>query len=261
MTKTLADDPLVKTALEAAALASTLVRESMGDDLEVTTKSNPRDFVTRIDVETEALIRKTIMRDFPEHSILGEEQGLTGTGPYCWVIDPVDGTSNFIRGLPHFAVSVGLTHKGERHLGVVANPNTGETYLALKGQGAVKNQGTAENAGKLAVNLCTDLDQAFVTMSFSADVRVLSQAAPVWNALLTQCQGLRRWGSTALELSLLAEGKIDGFVGFGQGVWDYTAGALLVEEAGGSVRVLDDGTTVFAAASEALLEQLAAYLP
>ena len=244
------NDPYLATALEAAARATQIIRDGAKTDLEVSTKGNPRDLVTQVDLASERAIREIIWRDHPEHSILGEEGGLLGIHPYCWVVDPVDGTSNFARGVPHFAVSIGLEHDGKRVLGVITDPTTGDTYQAVRGQGASKND------DRLQVSGCVALEAAFVTVSFSADEVVIGQAKPLWNALLTRCQTLRRMGSTALELALLAEGKTDAFVGFGQGAWDVAAGAVLVEEAGGSIRRLDDGATFLAAASEELLESL-----
>ncbi len=194
------------------------------------------------------------MREHPEHSILGEEGGRTGSHHYCWVVDPVDGTSNFARGVPHFAVSIGLEYGGDGVLGVVTNPTTGDIYHVVRGQGAFKN------GERLRVSRCAELGAAFVTVSFSTDEAVIDRAKPVWDALLTRAQTLRRMGSTALELALLAEGKTDAFVGFGQGAWDVAAGAVLVEEAGGSVRRLDGGATFLAAASGELLGELEGFL-
>lgn len=252
---TLPSDPYLKTALEAAARATRMVRESVSTDLEVRTKSSFRDLVTQVDLASERAIRETILRDHPEHSILGEEGGLIGTGAYRWVVDPVDGTSNFARGVPHFAVSIGLEHEGRGYLGVITNPTLEDTYSALRGQGAFKN------GDQVRVSGCAELGAAFVTMSFSANVEVISGAKHVWDALLTQCQTLRRMGSTALELALLAEGKTDAFIGFGQGVWDVAAGTVLVREAGGEVRLFDGGTTCLAAASPEIIEQLGTLLP
>lgn len=252
-------DPYLKTALEAAARATQIVKESAKGTLEISTKSSPRDLVTQFDLQSEHAIRTTISRRHPDHSILGEEGGeeggLAGSSPYRWIVDPIDGTSNFARGIPHFAVSIGLEHSGQGLLGVIANPTLGDTYGAVIGQGAFKN------GRRLSVSSCTDLGDAFVTMSFSADVRVRDRAGPVWDALLTRCQSLRRMGSTALELALLAEGKTDAFVGFGQGAWDVAAGTVLVKEAGGEVKLFDGGATCVAAASGELLEQLKALLP
>ncbi len=248
------DDPYLKTALEAAARATQIVKESIEIDLEIITKSSPRDLVTQIDFQSEQAIRETIRCHHPDHSILGEEGGLTGNSPYRWIVDPIDGTSNFARGIPHFAVSIGLEHDSRGLLGVIANPTLGDTYQAVIGQDAFKN------GRRLFVSSCTDLGDAFVTMSFSADSRVSDRAGLLWDALLTRCQTLRRLGSTALELALLAEGKIDAFVGFGQGAWDVAAGTVLVKEAGGEVKLFDGGATCIGAASGELLEQLEALL-
>ncbi len=248
------NDPYLVTALEAAARAAHIIREGAGTDLEVRTKSSPRDLVTRIDHASERAIREIILRGHPGHSILGEEGGRTGSHPYLWVVDPVDGTSNFARGVPHFAVSIGLEHGGDGVLGIITNPTTGDTYHAARGQGAFKN------GERLRVSGCADVGSAFVTVSFSADEAVIDRAKPVWDALLTRAQTVRRMGSTALELALLTEGKTDAFVGFGQGAWDVAAGAVLVEEAGGSVRRLDGGATFLAAASVTLIQQITTVL-
>lgn len=247
---TLPSDPYMKTALAAAARATRMVRESVSTDLEVRTKSSFRDLVTQVDLASERAIRETILRDHPEHSILGEEGGLVGTGAYRWVVDPVDGTSNFARGVPHFAVSIGLEHEGQGYLGVITNPTLEDTYSALRGQGTFKN------GDQVRVSGCAELSAAFVTMSFGANVEVISGAKHVWDALLTRCQTLRRMGSTALELALLSEGKTDVFIGFGRGAWDVAAGTVLVEAAGGQVRRLDGGATCIAAASEELMHEL-----
>lgn len=248
-------DACLETALEAAEHAVRVIRESAAGPLTLSTKSSPRDLVTQVDYASEAAIRGVISRRHPEHSVLGEEGGLAGTSPYRWVVDPVDGTSNFARGVPHFAVSIGLEHGGEGVLGVVANPVSGDLYAGVRGAGASKN------GRRLFVSSCADLGEAFVTVSFSADARTVARAGPVWDALLLRCQTLRRLGSTALELALLAEGKIDAFVGFGQGAWDVAAGAVLVREAGGRVELFEGGATVVAAASAELLGQLEALLP
>ena len=248
------NDPYLATAFGAAARATQIIREGAKTDLVVQTKSSPRDLVTQIDLASERAIREAILHDHPEHSILGEEGGLVGSHHYRWVVDPVDGTSNFARGVSHFAVSIGLEHKGKGYLGVIVNPTTGDTYHAVRGQGAFKN------GNRLQVSGCAVLAAAFVTMSFSTDKGAVNQANPVWEALLTRAQTLRRMGSTALELALLAEGKIDAFIGFGQGPWDVSAGTVLVEEAGGAVKLFGDGATFIAAASGELLEGLEALL-
>ncbi len=241
---------LLKTALEAATRAMQIVREGASVPLEIRTKSGPKDLVTQVDLASEAAIREVIGQNHPEHSVLGEEGGSVGESPYRWVVDPLDGTSNFARRLPHHAVSIGLEHSGAGALGVVGGPVLGDIYRAERGAGSFKND------APIAVSGCQALSGAYVTMSFSTEGTAVLRATALWDVLLARAQVLRRLGSTALELAWLAEGKIDAFVGFGQGAWDVAAGRVLVEEAGGSVALLDGGATCIAASSGALLQEI-----
>ena len=129
----------LSTALEAAAKAVQIVRDGAEGTLDIRSKGRPNNIVTQVDVASEKVIRETILAAFPDHSILGEEDGLVGDGPYRWIIDPIDGTANFARGLPHYCVSVGLEHDGKGLVGVVANPLTGDVYRAERGAGCLKN--------------------------------------------------------------------------------------------------------------------------
>lgn len=242
--------PYLQTALEAAARAIDIVRESASRSLEIRTKSSPKDLVTQVDLASEAAIREVISRNHPEHSVLGEEGGLVGKSTYRWIIDPIDGTSNFARGLLHHAVSIGLECEGEGVLGVIAQPTLGDVYRAERRAGSFKN------GASIAVSGCQALSEAYVTMSFSTEGATVTQAQALWDVLLVQAHTLRRLGSTALELAWLAEGKVDVFIGFGQGAWDIAAGCVLVEEAGGSVTLLNDGSTCIATSSEALLREI-----
>lgn len=247
----MSENDYLQTALRGANRAMNIVRESAEETLEIRTKRSPKDLVTQVDLASEAAIREVIRQQHPEHSVLGEEGGLVGESPYRWVIDPIDGTSNFARSLPHFAVSIGLEHTGEGVVGVIAQPTLGDVYRAERGAGSFKNDAS------IGVSGCTSLSEAYVTLSFSTAGDVVERASALWEVLLRQAHTLRRLGSTALELAWLAEGKIDAFIGFGQGAWDIAAGRVLVAEAGGAVRLWDDGTTFVAAASRALLEEIA----
>lgn len=240
----------LQTALEAAARATNIVWASASESLEIRTKSSPKDLVTQVDLASEAVIREVISHNHPEHSVLGEEGGLVGKSIYRWIIDPIDGTSNFARGLPHHAVSIGLECDGEGFLGVITQPTLGDVYRAELRAGSFKN------GVSIAVSGCHALSEAYVTMSFSTEGGAVPQAKALWDVLLVRAHTLRRLGSTALELAWLAEGKVDVFIGFGQGAWDVAAGRVLVEEAGGSVTLLDDGSTCIAASSEALLGEI-----
>lgn len=243
-------EALMQVAQEAAATATEIVRESHLLPLEIATKSRPNDLVTQVDLASEAAIREVISRHFPEHSILGEEKGLAGESPYCWVVDPIDGTSNFARGFGHYCVSIGLEHHGAGILGVIADPVLGETFYAAKGRGAFKD-------GKpLKVTEVQELSGAFVAMSYRADPQTLARVNPIWNALGYEVQNLRRLGSTALELTLLASGVIDAFMGFGQGPWDTAAGKVIAREAGAVIKEFDGGQTIVAAATDSLARKL-----
>lgn len=234
----------LQTALEAAAKAVQIIRDGADGTLDIRSKGRPNNVVTQVDVSSERAIRETILAAYPGHSILGEEGGLVGSGPYRWVIDPLDGTANFARGLPHYCVSIGLEHEGEGLVGVVANPLTGDVYRAERGAGCLKNDRPASVSG------CRTVADAYVSVSFGADEGAL------WDALLRRSHTLRRLGATALELAWVAEGKLDAYIGFGQGAWDLAAGRVLVAEAGGAVKLFDDGKSCIAASSGALLEEL-----
>ena len=238
----------LSTALEAAAKAVQIVRDGAEGTLDIRSKGRPNNIVTQVDVASEKVIRETILAAFPDHSILGEEDGLVGDGPYRWIIDPLDGTANFARGLPHYCVSVGLEHDGEGLVGVVANPLTGDVYRAERGAGCLKND------RPVGVSGCRTVAKAYLSMGFGPD------EAALWDTLLRRAHTLRRLGATALELAWVAEGKLDAYLGFGQGAWDLAAGRVLVTEAGGAVRLFDDGKSCIAASSEELLEELEALL-
>lgn len=238
----------LNTALAAAARAVQIVRSGAESTLDIRSKGRPNDVVTQVDIASERAVRETILAAYPDHSILGEEGGLVGSGPYRWVVDPLDGTANFARGLPHYCVSVGLEYEGEGSVGVVANPLTGDVYRAERGAGCFKNDRPASVSG------CRSVRDAYVSMSFG------SEEAALWDALLRRSHTLRRLGATALELAWVAEGRQDAYVGFGQGAWDLAAGRVLVAEAGGAVKVFGGGRSCIAAASAELLRELESML-
>jgi len=244
----------LKTALNAGNAAAAHILESLSGTLEISSKSNPRDIVTQVDIETETLIRSIISKQYPEHSILGEEAGETGSSDYRWIIDPIDGTNNFARRIPHFCVSIALELNNLEHTGVIVNPSLAEIYQAQKDAGSFKNNKS------IKVSDCEALESAFVTMSFSSQPKDVKFANPIWEDLLSKCHVARRMGSTALELAFVAEGRSDAFFGFGQNHWDYAAGMLLVKEAGGVVDLQDNGKTLIAASSASLAAELKALL-
>lgn len=208
------------------------LRYFRGADLEIQTKTNIYDVVTRADKESEALIVAKIREHFPEHAILGEESGVhDGTGEYRWVIDPLDGTNNYSQGLPVFAVSIGLQQCGETILGVVYAPYLDELYVAVKGQGATLNGKPIHVADKESLNRSV-LGTGF---PYDKDVNP-DNNAPNLSAILPYIRGVRRLGSAAYDLCCVAAGFLDGYWELNLNLWDICAGALIVEEAGGIVR-------------------------
>lgn len=219
----------VEWAKEAGRIQLSYFR---GNDLGVSTKSNVYDVVTRVDKECEAYLLKQIGTVYPGHAVLGEESGKhEGTGGFCWVIDPLDGTNNYSQGLPVFTVSIGLQYKNETLLGVVYAPYFDELYTACRGQGAFLND------RPLWVSCKGDLEHSVLGTGFPYDKDV-NPDNNVRNvaSILPHLRGLRRMGSAAYDLCCVAAGFLDGYWEFSLNLWDMCAGALIVEEAGGIIR-------------------------
>lgn len=215
-----------------------------GNALDIHTKSNVYDVVTRADKEGEAFLIAKIQESFPDHAILGEETGMhAGEADYCWVLDPLDGTNNFSQGLPVFTISVGLQYKEKTVLGVVYAPYLKEMFVAIRGGGAFFN-GTP-----LKVSDKTDLEHAVLGTGFPYDkgtnpVNNISNLA----SILPHLRGIRRMGSAAYDLCCTAAGWLDGYWELNLNLWDMCAGALIVEEAGGCVESFreDRGISIIA---------------
>lgn len=237
----------VAMAREAGAIQ---LRGFRSGDLGVETKSNLYDVVTRIDKECEALIARRIAERFPDHSLLGEEGGERGAAgsEWRWVVDPLDGTTNYSQGLPVFAVSIALQHRGQTVVGVIYAPWLDELYTAVKGGGARLVQRGAEPR-TLRVGCKSDLGTAVLATGFPYD-----KASNADNNLdnvtrtLTRIRGLRRMGSAAYDLCCVAAGWIDGYWELALHEWDVCAGELIVSEAGGRVEPLrtDRGVSIIA---------------
>ncbi len=202
-----------------------------GNNLDVHTKSNVYDVVTRADKESEAYLIEQIQQGFPGHAILGEESGAhAGNSDYCWVIDPLDGTNNFSQGLPVFTVSIGLQYKEETLVGVVYAPYFDELYTAVKGKGAFLNGQAIRVGGK------QDLAHSVLGTGFPYDKdRNPDNNAANLAAILPHLRGIRRMGSAAYDLCCVAAGFLDGYWELCLNLWDICAGALIVEEAGGVI--------------------------
>ncbi|HQY36155.1 MAG TPA: inositol monophosphatase family protein [Pseudomonadota bacterium] len=186
------------------------------------------DFASEVDRSAEAEIIKEIKRAFPQHAILAEESGAAGSGKHTWVIDPLDGTHNYLRGFPHFAVSIALVENGEPLHGVVYDPIRGELWTASRGAGAFLND------RRIRVSQRTGLGGALLCTGFPFRQRQhLPAHLDMTRALLVEAEDIRRTGSAALDLAYVASGRLDGYWEMGLKPWDMAAGILLVREAGG----------------------------
>jgi myo-inositol-1(or 4)-monophosphatase len=186
------------------------------------------DFVSEVDKLAEAEIVKELRRAYPDHAILAEESGATGKGPLTWVIDPLDGTHNYLRGIPHFCVSIALLEKGVPIHAVVFDPLRDELYTASKGDGAYLND------RRMRVGKRENLSGAMIATGFPFRQREhLGPQLDMTRAILGQAEDIRRSGSAALDLAYVAAGRYDGYFEIGLKPWDMAAGVLLVHEAGG----------------------------
>jgi myo-inositol-1(or 4)-monophosphatase len=219
-------------------------------------KSSATDPVSDADREAERAIRELIEAERPDDGLLGEEgtrsQAQSGRR---WVVDPLDGTVNFLYGFPVWAVSVALEDAEGGAVGVVHAPLTDETFCAVRGEGAFVRAG--ENVEPLRVRAELDLARALVATGFSYDpIRRAAQAGVV-RRLLPRVRDIRRAGAAALDLAWVAAGRLDGYFERGLNPWDWAAGTLLVQEAGGVIRALDgEPAGLLAAATPELLDQL-----
>jgi len=193
------------------------------------------DLVTEVDLASEAAIREVLGRATPGIPVLGEEGGGAETATTRWVVDPLDGTTNFVHGLPHFGPSIALEIDGVPQVGVVIDVSRGEVFRAARGHGATCND------QPLRVSGVTHLGQALVATGFAYDrqTRAAFYLTKVQRAL-EQCQGVRRAGAAALDFCWVAAGRLDAYWEYALGRWDVAAGWVLVEEAGGRVDWMDD---------------------
>lgn len=217
------------------------------DKVKVTEKS-PNDFVSDVDRECEAIIIETIHKAFPAHAVLGEETGQRGDGDTEWVIDPLDGTLNYLHGIPHFSISIAMRVKQRLEVGVVYDPLKQELFTATRGNGAQLND------KRIRVSNRRSLNGAVLGTGFPfGQMDDLDRYMQVMAALMPRTAGLRRAGSAALDLAYVAAGRFDGFWEFGLNQWDLAAGALIAREAGaivadadGSERFMQTGNIVVA---------------
>lgn len=222
-------------AIAAAADAADIIRDAFRDLQKVDVHAKGRgDVVTGVDRAAEDAIVSRLRANFPDHAFLAEESGTSGSSDYRWVIDPLDGTLNFVHGFPHFCISIALALRGEIITAIVLDPLREELFWAEKESGAWLGE------TRLRVSACPGLEQALLATVFpKPGSDLLARFAPTLQRALEQAGGLRRSGSMVLDLAYVAAGRLDGFWEFGMQPWDVAAGALLVAEAGGWVEPLD----------------------
>jgi len=224
-------EQFLSVAWEAAEEAGALIRETWQQSKQIQYKS-AIDLVTSADREAEERIVRVLQKRFPDHSILAEEEtNIAGSqNIYRWIIDPLDGTTNFAHAYPHFSVSIALEREGEMILGLVYDPVHGEVFKAAKGCGAFLNEKSVRTSR------VKELDKALLATGFPYDRR--ERAAfylSFFSAFMVRSQGIRRNGSAALDLCYLACGRIDGFWEFKLHPWDTAAASIIVREAGGTL--------------------------
>jgi myo-inositol-1(or 4)-monophosphatase len=236
--------PQLNIAVRAARKAGEIIRRASEDvsALKISTKDTrgARDYVTEVDRASEAALIEVLSKSFPEHSILCEESGLhEGSDPdWQWVIDPLDGTINFIHGIPQYAISMALKHKGRVEHALVYNPVTEEEFVASRGRGA------ALNGRRIRVTQCKHMEHAVIGTGLAfrrQQPQHMDNYLAMFRELAIGTVGLRRPGAAALDLAWVAAGRYDGFFEFGLSEWDIAAGSLLVTEAGGLVGDLRGG--------------------
>lgn len=245
---------LLNVMIKAAQKASRAIKRDFGEieHLQVSVKG-PADFVTAADRRAEEILREELERARPGYSFLGEEGGRhEGTDKtHCWIVDPLDGTLNFMHGIPHFAISIALEREGSIVAGLVYNPATEELFTAERGKGTFLNDRRLRVAGRKR------LADAIVACSLPHPARgdvVLARSEHI--AMQAKVAGLRRFGAAALDLAWVAAGRCDGYWERGLSPWDMAAGIILVREAGGYVTDIDGREIALAAAGIAAANEM-----
>jgi myo-inositol-1(or 4)-monophosphatase len=240
--------PMLNTAVKAARKAGSIISRASSDlDKLTVRRKRQNDFVSEVDHAAEDAIISVLREAYPDHGILAEESGASQSkSEYTWMIDPLDGTTNFLHGFPQYCVSIGLMHKGVAQQAVVFDPNRNELFTATRGVGAYLND------RRIRVSKTDHLEDALIGTGFPfREVGHIDGYLRMFRTMTQSCSGIRRPGAAALDLAWVAAGRLDGFWEIGLSPWDMAAGALLVREAGGLVgdlageeRFLDSGRVV-----------------
>lgn len=230
--------PTLNIAVKAARRAASVInRASTQLDLLTVQSKSPNDFVTEVDRAAEAAIIEVLRDAYPEHAILAEESGRSGDSEYCWIIDPLDGTTNFIHGFPQYAISIALARNDVLEQAVVFDPVRNELFTASKGGGAFLNDRRIRVSRRIKL-----MDSLIGTgFPFRHNDNIEPYIA-AFRELTQKTAGIRRPGAAALDLAYVACGRLDGFWEAGLSSWDMAAGALLIQEAGGLVTDFGGGS-------------------
>jgi myo-inositol-1(or 4)-monophosphatase len=225
---------MLTIAVKAARRAGNVINRGARDlDLLTITSKGPKDFVSEVDREAERAIVETLLGSYPDHAILAEEgtaKGANAEAENVWIIDPLDGTTNFLHGFPQYCVSIALAHRGQVAHGVVYDPVRNDLFTASRGRGAFLND------RRIRVSKRQHLRDCLVGTGFPfRDGSYLDTYMRMMKAMIEQTAGLRRPGAAALDLAYVAAGFYDGFWEVGLNAWDVAAGSLLIQEAGGLI--------------------------
>lgn len=227
--------PFLNTAVKAARRAGQLINRAAQDVGHLTvSKKGHADFVSEVDRRSEEVVIRTLSEAYPDHAFLGEEGGATGSSEYQWIIDPLDGTTNFLHGLPLYAVSIALAHKGVIVQGVVYDPVRNDLFTASRGSGAFLND------RRIRVSPQTRMEDALIGTGFPfTTMEYQEKYLRMFAEVMRKTAGIRRPGSASLDLAFVAAGRYDGFWELNLKPWDIAAGTLLIQEAGGLVSDLE----------------------
>ena len=227
--------PMLNTAVKAARRAGNIIsRATRNLDVVAVREKAANDFVSEVDREAERVIISTLHEAYPGHAILAEESGASGASEYRWVIDPLDGTTNFLHGFPQYCVSIALEHRGIVTQGVIYDPVRNDLFTASRGRGAFLNE------TRIRVSKRMHMKSGLIGTGFPfKELAHLESYMGMLRDVMKGSAGVRRAGSAALDLAFVAAGRLDGFWQIGLSRWDIAAGSLLITEAGGLVSDLE----------------------
>ena len=221
-------------AKKIARIAGEMMLAAKTQAYDVSLKSK-NDYVSDIDLAIEKRLKTEIQKQYPDDEILGEEYGTEGENSRRWIIDPIDGTTNFVHEIPFYCVSIAFENDGVLEVGVIYAPENDEMFFASRNNGAFLND------TKLCVSLKKELDSTIVATGFVTNKQSISLSSnlALFNTMTAKTRGIRRLGSAALDLAYVAAGRLDGFWEFDLSPWDIAAGIIIVEEAGGKISQID----------------------